>query len=62
LHQYGTVNTSEATLSKHKKTVKAMKVNPTLSLGQIAKLASDSHYKVSENTVKKVKELLNNIT
>jgi DNA invertase Pin-like site-specific DNA recombinase len=55
-----TKDSPEATLSKHKKTVKAMKANPTLSLRQIAKLASDSDYKVSANTVKKVKELLNN--
>jgi hypothetical protein len=38
--------------------VKALKTNPTLSLRQIAKLASDTDYKVSANTVKKVKELL----
>lgn len=56
-----TKDTPEETLSKHKKTVKAMKANPTLSLRQIAKLASDSDYKVSANTVKKVKELLNNL-
>lgn len=57
-----TKDSPEITLSKHKKTVKAMKSNPTLSLRQIAKLASDSDYKVSANTVKKVKELLNNTT
>ena len=57
-----TKDSPETVLSKHKKTVKAMKANPTLSLRQIAKLASDSDYKVSPNTVKKVKELLNNIT
>jgi hypothetical protein len=58
LQQHGTVDTPEETISKHKKTVKAMKANPTLSLRQIAKLASNSQYKV---TVKKVKELLNNL-
>ncbi|MCF6140510.1 recombinase family protein [Flavobacterium sp. K77] len=53
-----TKDTPEETLSKHKKTVKALKSNPTLSLRQIAKLASDADYKVSANTVKKVKELI----
>lgn len=55
----GTKDSTEETLSKHKKTVKILKANPTLSLRQIAKLASDGDYKVSANTVKKVKELLN---
>lgn len=59
--QRGTMDSAEVTLSKHKRTVKALKTNPTLSLRQIAKLSSDSDYKVSANTVKKVKELLNNI-
>lgn len=55
-----TKDTPVQTLSKHKRVVKTIKSNPTLSLRQIAKLASDSDYKVSANTVKKVKELLNN--
>lgn len=54
----GTTDTPELTLSKHKRVVKALKTNPTLSLRQIAKLSSESDYKVSPNTVKKVKELL----
>ncbi|WP_395048861.1 recombinase family protein [Flavobacterium sp.] len=54
----GTVDTEDEILSKHKRTVKAMKANPTLSLRQIAKLASDSDYKVSANTVKKVKGIM----
>lgn len=54
----GTTDTSELTLFKHKRVVKALKTNPTLSLRQIAKLSSESDYKVSPNTVKKVKELL----
>lgn len=54
----GTTDLPELTLSKHKRVVKALKTNPTLSLRQIAKLASESDYKVSPNTVKKVKELL----
>jgi DNA invertase Pin-like site-specific DNA recombinase len=58
--QQGTMDSADVTLSKHKRTVKALKTNPTLSLRQIAKLSSDSDYKVSANTVKKVKELLNN--
>lgn len=55
-----TKDTPAQTLSKHKRVVKTLKLNPTLSLRQIAKLASDSDYTVSANTVKKVKELLNN--
>jgi DNA invertase Pin-like site-specific DNA recombinase len=56
----GTLDTPEQTLAKHKRVVKTLKTNPTLSLRQIAKLASDVDYKVSPNTVKKVKELLSN--
>ena len=56
----GTTDSPEVTLSKHKRVVKALKTNPSLSLRQIAKLASDSDYKVSANTVKKVKELISN--
>ena len=58
--QLGTVDTPEQTLQKHKKTVRAIKTYPTLSLRQIAKLASDADYKVSANTVKKIKELMLN--
>jgi len=54
----GTTDTPEITLSKHKRVVKALKTNPKLSLRQIAKLATELDYKVSPNTVKKVKELL----
>jgi DNA invertase Pin-like site-specific DNA recombinase len=54
----GTTDSPELTLSKHKRVVKALKTNPTLSLRQIAKLATESDYKVSPNTVKKVKKLL----
>ncbi len=56
--QEGTKYSLELTLSKHKRVVKTLKSNPTLSLRQIAKLSSESDYKVSANTVKKVKELL----
>lgn len=56
--QEGTKDSLELTLSKHKRVVKTLKSNPTLSLRQIAKLSSESDYKVSANTVKKVKELL----
>lgn len=55
----GTTDTPEKTLENHKRTIKVIKSNPTLSLRDIAKLASDSDYKVSANTVKKVKEILN---
>ena len=56
----GTTDAPELTLSKHKRVVKALKTNPTLSLRQIAKLATETDYKVSPNTVKKVKELISN--
>jgi DNA invertase Pin-like site-specific DNA recombinase len=56
----GTLDTPEQTLAKHKRVVKTLKTNPALSLRQIAKLASDVDYKVSPNTVKKVKELMSN--
>jgi DNA invertase Pin-like site-specific DNA recombinase len=55
----GTTDSQEATLEKHKRTIKALKSNPTLSLRDVAKLASDNDYKVSANTVKKVKAILN---
>ncbi len=58
--QEGTTDSPELTLSKHKRVVKTIKTNPTLSLRQIAKLSSESDYKVSANTVKKVKSLLDN--
>jgi DNA invertase Pin-like site-specific DNA recombinase len=54
----GTTDTPEQTLEKHKRTIKVLKANPTLSLRDIAKLASDTDYKVSANTVKKIKGLL----
>lgn len=57
----GTTDSPEETLLKHKRVIKTLKNNPTLSLRQIAKLASDIDYKVSPNTVKKVKTLLNTL-
>jgi DNA invertase Pin-like site-specific DNA recombinase len=57
----GTIDSPELTLEKHKRTIRALKANPTLSLRDIAKLASDADYKVSANTVKKVKKILNEI-
>lgn len=57
----GTTDSPEVTLEKHKRTIRALKANPTLSLRDIAKLASDADYKVSANTVKKVKAILNEI-
>jgi DNA invertase Pin-like site-specific DNA recombinase len=57
----GTTDSPELTLEKHKRTIRALKANPTLSLRDIAKLASDADYKVSANTVKKVKAILNEI-
>lgn len=56
--QKGTTDAIQVTLEKHKRVQKALKSNPTLSLRQIAKLATESNYKVSPNTVKKVKELI----
>ncbi len=58
----GTTDSPEKTLETHKRTIKALKSNPTLSLRDIAKLASDADYKVSANTVKKVKAILNQTT
>jgi hypothetical protein len=55
----GTVNSMETVLNKHKKTVDAIKLNPKLSLRKIVKLVSDNEYKVSANTVKKIKYLIN---
>jgi DNA invertase Pin-like site-specific DNA recombinase len=57
----GTIDSPELTLEKHKRTIRALKANPTFSLRDIAKLASDADYKVSANTVKKVKKILNEI-
>ena len=55
----GTTDSPEKTLENHKRTIKVLKSNPTLSLRDIAKLASDTDYKVSANTVKKVKAIIN---
>lgn len=55
----GTTDSPQEIIEKHKRTVKALKLNPTLSLRDIAKLASDNDYKVSANTVKKIKAILN---
>jgi DNA invertase Pin-like site-specific DNA recombinase len=54
-----TTDSPEVTLEKHKRTIRALKANPKLSLRDIAKLASEADYKVSANTVKKVKAILN---
>ena len=55
-----TKDTPEETLAKHSRAVKVIKSNPTMSLRDIAKLSSDKDkgYKISANTVKKVKDLL----
>jgi DNA invertase Pin-like site-specific DNA recombinase len=58
--QEGTSDSPEQILAKHKRVVKTIKMYPNLSLRQIAKLSSDIDYKVSPNTVKKVKELMSN--
>ena len=54
----GTKDTPEQTLLKHKRVVKTLKSYPSLSLRQIAKLSSETDYKVSPNIVKKVKKLM----
>lgn len=54
----GTKDSVDIILEKHRRTAKVIKSNPTLSLRDLAKLASDGDYKVSANTVKKVKSLL----
>jgi DNA invertase Pin-like site-specific DNA recombinase len=59
----GSVDTDEEILVKHKILVKTIKSNPTLSLRNLSKLSydKDKGYKVSPNTVKKVKEILDRI-
>ena len=56
-----TKDSPEETLAKHNRAVKVIKANPTMSLRDLAKLSSDKEYKISANTVKKVKELLNSV-
>ncbi len=58
--QAGTTDSPELTLAKHKRVVKTIKMYPNLSLRQIAKLSCETDYKVSPNTVKKVKVLMSN--
>ena len=59
-----TKDTAEVTLAKHNRVVKVIKSNPSMSLRDLAKLATDKDkgYKVSPNTVKKVKEILTILT
>jgi len=54
----GTTDSPETTLAKHKRIIKVLKSNPSLSLRDIAKLASEKDYKVSANTVRKVKSII----
>ena len=56
--QKDTKDSPEVTLTKHKRVVKMLRTNPQMSLRDIAKLSSDAEYRVSANTVKKVKEIL----
>lgn len=58
-----TKDTPEETLTKHNRVVKVIKSNPTMSLRDLAKLATDKdkNYNVSPNTVKKVKEIMVNL-
>ena len=55
-----TKDTPEETLTKHNRAVKVIKSKPTMSLRDMAKLASDKSkgYDISPNTVKKVKDLM----
>lgn len=59
-----TKDTPEETLAKHNRVVKVIKSNPKMSLRDLAKLASDKDkgYNVSANTVKKVKEIMLELT
>lgn len=59
-----TKDSPEETLAKHNRAVKVIKSNPTMSLRDWAKLASDKSkgYNVSPNTVKKVKDLMLNLS
>jgi DNA invertase Pin-like site-specific DNA recombinase len=60
----GTNDSPEETLAKHNRVVKVIKSNNTMSLRDLAKLASDKSkgYNVSPNTVKKVKDLMLNLS
>jgi DNA invertase Pin-like site-specific DNA recombinase len=55
-----TKDTPKETLAKHSRAVKVIKSNPTMSLRDIAKLSCDKDkgYKISANTVRKVKDLM----
>jgi DNA invertase Pin-like site-specific DNA recombinase len=55
-----TKDTPKETLAKHSRAVKVIKSNPTMSLRDLAKLSCDKDkgYKISANTVRKVKEIL----
>jgi DNA invertase Pin-like site-specific DNA recombinase len=55
-----TKDSPEETLAKHNRAVKVIKSNTTMSLRDMAKLASDKSkgYNVSPNTVKKVKDIM----
>ena len=59
-----TKDTPEETFKKHNRVVKVIKSNPAMSLRDLAKLASDKEkmYNVSPNTVKKVKDLMLNLS
>jgi DNA invertase Pin-like site-specific DNA recombinase len=60
----GTTDSPEETLTKHNRVVKVIKSNNAMSLRDLAKLASDKSkgYNVSPNTVKKVKDLMLNLS
>jgi uncharacterized protein with von Willebrand factor type A (vWA) domain len=59
----GTVDTDDEVLAKHKSLVRIIKANPSLSLRDLSKLSvdNDKRYKASPNTVKKVKEIFDNM-
>ena len=57
----GSKDTVEEILDKHKKVVDAIILNPNLSLIKIANIVNDKEYKVSPNTIKKVKNVLKSL-
>lgn len=58
----GTTETPEELFEKHKKVIDVLKTNPDLSLRKISELVENEDYKVSPNTVKKLKDILRNYT
>ncbi|MBE8723534.1 recombinase family protein [Flavobacterium hungaricum] len=59
----GTTESDDEVLTKHKSLVKIIKSNPNSSLRDLSKLSfdKDKNYKASPNTVRKIKNIIDNI-